>query len=83
MGFVGSMMQTIFKGLFGGLSIFIPFIIVATGILGFFDGNEYIYRIKNTKMYYLTIAFIFVFQTSKNKERYWSILVSWKKSIRL
>ena len=61
MGFVGSMMQTIFKGLFGGLSIFIPFIIVATGILGFFDGNEYIYRIKNTKMYYLTIAFIFVF----------------------
>lgn len=61
MGLVGSMMQTIFKGLFGGLSIFIPFIIVATGILGFFDGNEYIYRIKNTKMYYLTIAFIFVF----------------------
>lgn len=61
MGFVGSMMQTIFKGLFGGLSILIPFIIVATGMLGFFDGNEYIYRIKNTKMYYLTIAFIFVF----------------------
>ena len=61
MGFVGSMMQTIFKGLFGGLSIFIPFIIVTTGILGFFDGNEYIYRIKNTKMYYLTIIFIFVF----------------------
>lgn len=61
MGFVGSMMQIIFKGLFGGMSIFIPFIIVATGILGFFDGNEYIYRIKNTKMYYLTIAFIFIF----------------------
>lgn len=61
MGFVGSVMQTIFKGLFGGLSIFMPFIIVATGILGFFDGNEYIYRIKNTKIYYLTIAFIFVF----------------------
>ena len=54
-------MQTIFKGLFGALSIVIPFIIVATGILGFFDGNEYIYRIKNTKMYYLTIIFIFVF----------------------
>nr|WP_290459640.1 DNA translocase FtsK [Romboutsia ilealis] len=61
MGFVGSVMQTLFKGLFGGLSIFMPFIIVATGILGFFDGNEYIYRIKNTKIYYLTIAFIFVF----------------------
>ena len=61
MGFVGKMMQTLFKGLFGGLSIFIPFIIVATGILGFFDGNEYIHRIKNTKMYYLTIIFIFIF----------------------
>ena len=46
---------------FVGLSIFMPFIIVATGILGFFDGNEYIYRMKNTKIYYLTIAFIFVF----------------------
>ena len=61
MGFVGNMMQAIFKGLFGGLSIFMPFIIVAMGILGFFDGNEYIYRIKNTKMYYITIVFIFVF----------------------
>ena len=61
MGFVGKMMQAIFKGLFGGLSLFIPFIIVATGILGFFDKNEYIYRIKNTKMYYLTIVFIFIF----------------------
>ena len=61
MGFVGNMLQAIFKGLFGGLSIFMPFIIVATGILGFFDGNEYIYRIKNTKMYYITIVFIFVF----------------------
>ncbi len=61
MGFVGNIMQTIFKGLFGGLSIFMPFIIVATGILGFFDRNEYIYRIKNTKMYYFTIVFIFIF----------------------
>ena len=61
MGFVGNIMQTIFKGLFGGLSIFMPFIIVATGILGFFDRNEYIYRIKNTKMYYYTIVFIFIF----------------------
>ncbi|MBQ6632178.1 MAG: DNA translocase FtsK 4TM domain-containing protein, partial [Romboutsia sp.] len=61
MGFVGNIMQAIFKGLFGGLSIFMPFIIVATGILGFFDRNEYIYRIKNTKMYYFTIVFIFIF----------------------
>lgn len=61
MGFIGNIMQTIFKGLFGGLSIFMPFIIVATGILGFFDRNEYIYRIKNTKIYYSTIVFIFIF----------------------
>ena len=51
------------------LSIFIPFIIIATGIFGFFDGNEYIYRIKNTKMYYLTIAFIFVFYGLLNAKK--------------
>ena len=52
MGLLGSAMQSLFKGLFGGLSIIIPFIIMFTGILGFFEANEYIYRIKNTKMYY-------------------------------
>lgn len=61
MGLIGNFMQSLFKGLFGPLSIAIPFIVIATGILGFFDGNEYIYRFKNTKVYYVAIAFIFVF----------------------
>lgn len=61
MGLIGSMMQTLFKGLFGSLSIVIPFIVILTGILGFFEGNEYIYRLKNTKAYYIGIIFIFVF----------------------
>ncbi|MEG1870550.1 MAG: DNA translocase FtsK 4TM domain-containing protein [Peptostreptococcaceae bacterium] len=61
MGIVGNFMQNIFKGLFGGLSIAIPFIIIATGLLGFFDENEYIYRLRNTRLYYLVIVFIFVF----------------------
>ena len=61
MGLIGSVMQTLFKGLFGSLSIVIPFIVIATGILGFFEGNEYIYRLKNTKVYYVAILFIFVF----------------------
>ena len=61
MGLLGTFIQNIFKGLFGGLSIFIPFIVIITGILGFFDKNEYIYRIKNTKIYYLGIFFIFLF----------------------
>ena len=61
MGLLGSAMQSLFKGLFGGLSIIIPFIIMFTGILGFFEANEYIYRIKNTKVYYVVIGFIFVF----------------------
>lgn len=61
MGLIGDIMQSLFKGLFGALSIAIPFIVIATGILGFFDGNEYIYRLKNTKVYYVAIAFIFVF----------------------
>lgn len=61
MGLLGSAMQSLFKGMFGGLSIAIPFIIIFTGILGFFDGNEYIYRMKNTKVYYVVVGFIFVF----------------------
>lgn len=61
MGFIGGMMQSLFKGLFGALSIVIPFIVIITGILGFFEGNEYIYRLKNTKVYYVGILFIFIF----------------------
>lgn len=61
MGLLGTAIQNIFKGLFGGLAIAIPFIIIVSGILGFFEKNEYIYRIKNTKVYYLGVFFIFIF----------------------
>ena len=61
MGLIGNMMQTLFKGLFGSISIVIPFVVILSGILGFFEGNEYIYRLKNTKVYYVGIIFIFVF----------------------
>nr|WP_312983073.1 DNA translocase FtsK [Clostridioides sp.] len=60
-GWLPSVMQGLFKGLFGGLSIVIPFLFIMTGILGFFDGNEYIYRFRKTKLYYIAILFIFVF----------------------
>ncbi|MCG4734913.1 hypothetical protein L0M92_15010, partial [Casaltella massiliensis] len=53
MGLLGTVIQNIFKGLFGGLAVAIPFIIIISGILGFFEKNEYIYRIKNAKIYYL------------------------------
>ena len=61
MGLVGNFMQNIFKGLFGGLSLVIPFIVIIVGILGFFEGNEYVYRLKNSKIYYIAIIFVFVF----------------------
>jgi S-DNA-T family DNA segregation ATPase FtsK/SpoIIIE len=60
-GWLPSVMQSLFKGLFGGLSIVIPLLFILTGILGFFDGNEYIYRFRKTKLYYVAILFIFVF----------------------
>ena len=69
MGLIGSMMQTTFKGLFGALSIVIPFVVILTGILGFFEGNEYIYRLKNTKVYYVGILFIFVFYGLLNSNK--------------
>lgn len=61
MGLVGNFMQNIFKGLFGGLSFVIPFIVIIAGILGFFEGNEYVYRLKNSKVYYVVVTFVFVF----------------------
>ena len=61
MGLLGNFMQNVFKGLFGGLSLVIPFIVIIFGIIGFFEDNEYIYRLKNSKVYYIVIAFIFVF----------------------
>ena len=61
MGWVPQFIQNIFKGLFGGLSIFIPILLIMTGVLGFMDGNEYIYRFRKTKVYYVIILFVFVF----------------------
>ncbi|MEG0180520.1 MAG: DNA translocase FtsK [Peptostreptococcaceae bacterium] len=61
MGILGTFIQNIFLGLFGKLSIVIPFIIIISGILGFFEKNEYIYRLKSTKLYYLGVFFIFMF----------------------
>lgn len=61
MGWVPQFIQNMFKGLFGGLSIFIPVLLIITGILGFMDGNEYIYRFRKTKVYYVIILFVFVF----------------------
>lgn len=68
MGLIGNLMQNLFKGLFGALSIAIPFIVIAKGALGFFDGNEYIYRLRSSKMYYLAIIFIFVFYGLTNSK---------------
>lgn len=68
MGLIGNLMQSLFKGLFGALSIAIPFIVIAKGVLGFFDGNEYIYRLRSSKMYYLAITFIFVFYGLTNSK---------------
>ena len=73
MGWIPQFMQNIFKGLFGGLSIFIPILLILTGILGFMDGNEYIYRFRKTKVYYLVILFVFVFYGLLNAN---SIVVS-------
>lgn len=68
MGLIGNLMQNLFKGLFGALSIAILFIVIAKGALGFFDGNEYIYRLRSSKMYYLAIIFIFVFYGLTNSK---------------
>ncbi len=61
MGWIPVFMQNLFKGIFGGLAIFVPILLIITGILGFMDGNEYIYRLRKTKVYYLIILFLFVF----------------------
>ncbi len=69
MGFIGSLMQAIFKGLFGGLSTVVPFIIIIVGILGFFEANDYIYKIKSSKIHYFVIGYIFVFYGLINKSK--------------
>ena len=61
MGLIGSMTQEVFKGLFGSLAILIPILIIVVGVLGFFDNNEYVFRLKKSKVYYIAIIFIFIF----------------------
>ena len=61
MGLIGSMTQEVFKGLFGSLAILIPILIILVGVLGFFDNDEYVFRLKKSKVYYIAIIFIFIF----------------------
>lgn len=61
MGVVGGILQSIFKGLFGGLSIIVPIAIIVIGILDFFDANEYVYRMKKSKSYYIVLLYMFLF----------------------
>lgn len=61
MGLIGNMTQEVFKGLFGSLAILIPILIILIGVLGFFDNNEYVFRLKKSKVYYIAIIFIFIF----------------------
>lgn len=49
MGLIGSITQEVFKGLFGALAMLIPILIILTGILGFFDNNEYIFRLRKVR----------------------------------
>lgn len=61
MGLIGQFIQDTFKGLFGALAIIIPLLIIIIGVLGFFERNEYVYRMKKSKTVYIFIAFLFVF----------------------
>lgn len=61
MGILGTFIQTTFMGFFGKLSMVIPYIIILVGVLNFFDKNEYIYKIKSTKLYYAILFFILLF----------------------
>ncbi|MEG0050668.1 MAG: DNA translocase FtsK 4TM domain-containing protein [Terrisporobacter sp.] len=61
MGLVGQFIQETFRGLFGALAIIVPVLVIMIGMLGFFERNEYVYRIKKSKTIYVFIAFLFVF----------------------
>lgn len=53
--------QMIFKGLFGGLAILLPIVMIVIGVLGFVDGNEKIDRFRKTKMFYVAIVFLIIY----------------------
>ena len=69
MGLIGQFIQDTFKGLFGALAIIIPLLIIIIGILGFFERNEYVYRMKKSKTIYIFIAFLFIFYGLFNARR--------------
>lgn len=54
-------MQLIFKGLFGGLAILVPVVLVLAGITGFIHNNEKINRIRRTKMKYIIPIFLILY----------------------
>lgn len=53
--------QLIFKGLFGGLAILVPLVLVLAGITGFIHNNEKINRIRRTKMKYIIPIFLILY----------------------
>lgn len=53
--------QLIFKGLFGGLAILVPVVLVLAGITGFIHNNEKINRIRRTKMKYIIPIFLILY----------------------
>lgn len=53
--------QTVFKGLFGGLAILVPIVMVIIGVLGFIDGNEKIDRLRETKISYIIAVFLIIY----------------------
>lgn len=53
--------QTVFKGLFGGLAILVPIVMVIIGVLGFIDGNEKIDRLRETKVSYIIAVFLIIY----------------------
>ncbi len=69
MGLIGQFIQDTFKGLFGALAIIIPLLIIIIGILGFFERNEYVYRMKKSKAVYIFIIFLFVFYGLLNSRK--------------
>lgn len=69
MGLIGQFIQDTFKGLFGALAIIIPVLLIIIGILGFFERNEYVYRMKKSKTVYIFIVFLFIFYGLFNKSK--------------
>ena len=53
--------QMVFKGLFGGLAILVPIVMIVIGVLGLVDGNEKIDRFRKTKMFYVAIVFLIIY----------------------